>query len=155
MVGQLHSHKGYNECTKEISVGFACCLVFFLLCNAFFSSCSLVFLEPESRLLCAYQACFSGTSKENWNLILSQTWYIDQERLLSSRGKKCLRIAKTAHACMVNEYLLTGFRLQTTRADWRELRQSRELLWTLLENNEILQAVINLLSHILLGKHLI
>lgn len=63
-------------------------LLFFFPLQCIFSSCSLFFVEPESRLLCAYQASSSGTSRETWDLILSQTLYIDQERLSSRREER-------------------------------------------------------------------
>lgn len=81
MVGQLHSHKGYNQCTEEISVP---TLFFFPVCSMVFSSHSLFFVEAENRLLCEFQDSY-GTSKETWDLILSQTLCMDQEKLSPRR----------------------------------------------------------------------
>lgn len=102
--------------------------VFRLQC-IFFSSCSLFFVEPESQLLCVYQACSSGISKETWDLILSQTLYIDQERLSSSREVKCLTTDKTAPACMVNEYFVDQVQAaNSSTADRWELRRSMRII---------------------------
>ena len=85
-------------------------------------------MEPESRLLCVYWAS-SATSKEIWDLILSETLYVDQERLVSSREGKCRRIDKTAHTCMVNEYFDDQVQAaNNSTADRWELRQSMGII---------------------------